>query len=64
MSTPTIPEIVALIRRDMPFWAPEQAVNKLLPYLDAYGRPLYDALMALPEAERKGCGVDKIQVTR
>lgn len=61
---PSIEEIVRLIKRDCPFWAPEVRVHNLLPYLQTYGDPLYEALMALSEDERKGCGVDKVVVKR
>jgi hypothetical protein len=60
---PSIDEVVRLIKRDSPFWAPEVRVHNLLPYLHSYGDPLYDALMALPDDERKGCGVNEIVVT-
>lgn len=61
MSGPTIPDIVTEIQRDALYWAPELRVNKLLAYLDAYGAPLYEALMALPAEDREVCGVDKIR---
>jgi hypothetical protein len=60
----SIDDVVRLIKRDCPFWAPEVRVHCLLPYLHSYGDPLYDALMALSEDERKGCGVDEIVVKK
>ena len=59
---PTVVEMVAQILRDCDFWPKEKRPAKLLPYLETYGRPLYDALMALPEADREACGVDKIEI--
>lgn len=63
-SGPSVDEIVRLILRDCPFWAPETRTRKLLPYLQSYGDPLFDALKALSDDERKGCGVDEIVVTK
>lgn len=58
MNGKTIPEVVAEIRRDSVYWAPEVRGRKLLPYLNTYGVPLFDALSALPEEDdRIGCGV-------
>ncbi len=58
---PTIPEVVAMILRDCAYWAPEVRASKLLPYLDAYGPPLAEALMALDAKQRESCGIDKIR---
>jgi hypothetical protein len=49
-----------LVRRSCLYWAPETRAAKLLDYLRAYGRPLYDALRALPADEREATGVDQI----
>jgi hypothetical protein len=61
---PTVDEIVRLIKRDCPFWAPEVRVHKLLPYLQLHGDPLYYALKLLSDDERNGCGIDEVVVTK
>lgn len=53
--------IVAHIRESCRYWASELRVHQLLPYLQVHGDPLYAALMALPDEERKACGVDEVQ---
>lgn len=51
-------EVVALIKKDAPYWAPELKA-RLAPFLDHYGKPLFDALKALPEDEQAMVGVDR-----
>lgn len=60
---PTIQEIVEKILWNAGFWAPEVRVAKLCDYLEAHGEPLYAALRALPEEQRKRCGVDEVHRT-
>jgi len=64
LGEPTIYEIVAKVRQSSMYWAPEWRAAKLLPYLEVYGEPLYDALKALPDDDRKACGIDLIQRKR
>lgn len=61
---PSIDDVVRLIKHDCPFWAPEIRIHNLLPYLQTYGDPLYNALKLLSDDERKGCGVDEIVVKK
>ncbi len=61
----SVEPIVLLLRRDAPYWAPEVKASRLAPYLDHFGKPLYDALRALPEEEQKVVGVDRfVEVAR
>ncbi len=59
--TPTIPEVVAKILSNSRYWAPEVRGAKLCDYLEAYGEPLYEALLALAPEERADLGVDRIR---
>lgn len=57
----TIPEVVAKVLRDCCYWAPEVRALKLCDLLDAYGDPLYEALLALSPEEREDCGINNVR---
>lgn len=59
---PTVDDIVRTIKRNCVYWASEERVYKLLGYLEQCGKPLYDALKALPDDERRACGIDEVAV--
>ena len=53
-------DALAYIRQNFRYWSPRIRVSRLLPFLETWGEPLYRALLALPVAERKACGIDDI----
>lgn len=54
---PNIQQILAEIRYNCPYWAPEVRSLKLIDYLRKYGQPLENALRALPKQEQEELGV-------
>jgi hypothetical protein len=60
-----VARVVEHIRRDCPYWAPEQRIGKLVDLVGVYSVPMADAivevLQALPENERVGCGVSLLR---
>lgn len=61
MSNLSVTEMVALVRRDCVFWAPEVRAGKVLDWLEVGGMQLYKALRSLPDNEREACGVDLVK---